>query len=91
MIVANKYEVPDDCPKECLFYNDLEEYGQGSICIRCVVLNCKKIPGPDGEPFSLIEPEHYREDWAKEWVRFFKGETDYPELKLRIEESTTPA
>ena len=78
MIIANKYEVPDNCPKNCLFK---QEYGyQGGLCHRCPIFNCRK----DVDGFCLIEPEDYREDWAKEWSKFFEtGEV--PELRFKME------
>lgn len=73
-----QYEVPDGCSEDCSFVDDLDKYGQSSICIRCPVLNC--VDGPMG---PIIEPEHYRNDWAREWEKFFKGEIERPALPLR--------
>lgn len=70
MLIAGQFEVPDDCPDTCQFKG--QPLGQGSICMRCPIFNCKVIPDPDGEPFSLLEPHEYRSDWAEEWVEFFK-------------------
>jgi hypothetical protein len=32
--------------------------------------------------FCLTEPETYRPDWASDWVKFFAGEVELPELRL---------
>ena len=83
MLIANKYEVPDMCPQNCpgkgqLFY-------QWNLCIRCPIFNCKEIPGPEGVPFRLIEPEDYRKDWAEEFVKWFENNMQgYPNLRLSI-------
>lgn len=72
MIIAGKYEVPDDCPKDCPDYGS--PFGQNSLCFRCPILNCKG----DNPP---LHPEEYREDWAKEWGRWFKeGMKGLPKL-----------
>lgn len=74
MKIGNKlqFEVPDRCPKDCIYENDFRDYGQSAMCGRCPVFVCEKSAGPEGEPFSLVEPGHYRNDWAAEWERFFK-------------------
>lgn len=73
MIISNKYEVPDTCPKNCIFKDDLW------ICIRCPIFNCSKVKNPDFG--SMIPPEKYRADWAEKWNKFFKDGT-FPELQL---------
>lgn len=83
-----KWDLPDECPKNCPFTDDIINYGQNAACVRCPVFNCKKVPGPDdGEPFSLIEPEEYRHDWAKVWYEWFRdGMNGFPELKFKLTE-----
>ena len=76
MLIANKIEVPDECPKNCQFKN--EPFYQGNMCCRCPIFSCKK----DENGFCLVEPEDYREEWAKEFARFFAGEILYPKLKF---------
>lgn len=63
MLISKKYMMPDKCPGNCKFKNEL--FYQGNMCSRCPVFNCC------GE-FKLIEPDDYREDWAKEFEIFFK-------------------
>jgi hypothetical protein len=65
MLISNKYEIPDKCPKNCP--HKKEPFYQGNMCTRCPIFNCSK----DKNNFCLIEPENYREDWAKEWYTFF--------------------
>jgi len=78
MIIAGKYEVPDDCPKDCKFTGCIS---QGDWCHQCPVFNCAPTEDEDGGEFYLCRPEDYREDWAAEWEEFFKtGKT--PELAL---------
>ena len=87
MIVANKYEFPDKCPKDCKFTDDVRQYGQNSICIRCPVFNCSMPENPTEEDkihLPLLRPEDYRPDWAKEWRKFFDGETDFPHLSFDL-------
>lgn len=68
-----QFEVPDKCPENCEFKDDIRNYGQSAMCIRCPILNCVPIKDEEGEEFCLIEPEDYRNDWAKEWQEFFKS------------------
>lgn len=75
MLVAGKYEFPDKCPEDCGLKDDLPSFGQNSICTRCPVFNCGDSDSP-----PLVSGEGYREDWAKEWKRFFDGEVDCPRL-----------
>lgn len=86
MIIANKYEVPDSCPEDCAYLDDMATFGQNSICGRCPVLTCKVIDGTEDGlgMFCLIEPADYRDDWAKEWEDFFKSRK-VPKLKLNYE------
>ena len=73
MIIAKLYEVPDNCD----FCPQLQEpFSQGGICFRCPVFNCS---GED----PLLHPIDYREDWAKEFAQWFKGDRkDWPQLPL---------
>jgi len=68
-------DFPNDCPKDCSFKNDFSIFGQSSICGRCPIFNC-------GGEFKLLECDEYREDWVKEWKRFFDGEIKFPILIL---------
>lgn len=77
MIVAGKIEIPDECPSECSARG--MEFYQGNLCSRCPVFCCV----PDNNGFSLIDPSDYREEWAKEFVKFFNKEVEWPELKLK--------
>ena len=80
MIVANDVEIPDNC-EHCL--QKIESFYQGSLCTRCPVFSCKEIPGPDGEPFCLVERENYRKDWALEFKKFFET-GEYPNLYIAL-------
>jgi len=73
MLIAGKYEVPDECPVDCKYCGDMGKYGQNSICGRCPVFVC---PG-------MVEPEGYRDDWAEEWVKFFETGRE-PDLRFKI-------
>lgn len=66
--------MPDKCPDECP--GNKSPYEQGGLCDRCPVLNCT---GND----PLLDPTKYREDWAKEWKKWFnEGMIGYPDLYL---------
>lgn len=81
MIVANNFIIPDECPEDCLFKDDLK-YGQNSICIRCPVLCCKEPKTKEEEPYMpIIDKKEYRVDWAAEWEAFFKTKK-IPKLKI---------
>ena len=83
MIIANKYEVPDKCPVDCSLKRDIKEFGQNSLCIRCPVFNCAQPKTEEDKMYlPLIEPEHYREDWALEWKMFFENDIQFPILYL---------
>jgi hypothetical protein len=74
MIIAGKYEIPDECPDKCA----IKEEGQGGYCHRCPIFNCSFINDHDEYTgarirYRILEPEDYREDWAKEWWEFFEG------------------
>ena len=76
-----QFECPDNCPKECSLKPEF--FYQGCFCTRCPVLNCKEpITEEDKDYMPLIRNSQYRDDWAKEWVKFFRtGEK--PKLKLK--------
>lgn len=97
MLIANKYVLPDQCPKDCKYIDELEFFSQSSICTRCPILVCgaskmavdKEGRGPVPEEqadhyidFRMTEPEDYREDWAIEWLKFFVGQVEEPTLVL---------
>jgi hypothetical protein len=63
-----QFEVPDSCPFNCVYRHERESFSMTSECFRCPVLNC----GGDAQT-RAIEPNHYRDDWAKSWEKFFKG------------------
>jgi len=79
MLIAGKYDVPDECPEKCALRPDT--FYQGCICTRCPVLICKK----DEDGLCLVGEEDFREDWAEEWERFFRDGT-IPELPLQTKE-----
>lgn len=73
------YEIPDKCPEDCPFTDDLMHFGQSAICGRCPVLVCT----PCDEGWALVEADDYRPDWAKVWHEFFQnGMKEYPALVL---------
>ena len=86
MIIAGKYEIPDSCPPDCVLRDELANFGQSATCCRCPVLNCSlNEPAPEigyQESWRMLEPEEFREDWAKVWCSFFKGEVGFPILCL---------
>ncbi len=66
-----------ECSKNCPGQEEL--FSQGNLCLRCPILNC--VPGLDG--FCLIEPNDYRQDWAREFREWFNnGCVGYPNLTL---------
>jgi hypothetical protein len=74
------YEMPDACPDDCTFRNDVDAFSQGSMCYRCPIINC--IPFEyDGKKFTLVDADVYRLDWAAEWDEFFRT-GKVPELHL---------
>ena len=76
-----QYEVPDDCPEDCKYKNN--KGFQGDICCRCPIFNCKDIYDEELNEHigAMLQPNEYRDDWAKEWVEFFKTGKE-PELYL---------
>lgn len=68
---------PTKCSNKCP--GKEEPICQGNLCHRCPIFNC--VPTEDG--FCLIEPNNYRQDWAKEFRKWFNnGCKGYPKLKL---------
>lgn len=78
MLIAEKYNVPDSCPKDCPHYGF--PFSQDSLCSRCPVLNCRDF----GNGFTpILSPKDYRKDWAEEWEKWFKeGMKGLPHLKF---------
>ena len=82
MLIAKKFEVPDNCPITCPFYGDIGKTGQGSICTRCPVLICQDFEY-QGQITQVVHPDGFREDWAKVWSEWFKGDMKaFPVLPL---------
>lgn len=78
LVGKNKVNLPDECPKDCPYYNDISNYGQGAICRSCPLFVCT------GErDYVLVSAEEFRDDWAVEWKEFFDtGMKKMPHLKL---------
>lgn len=83
MIISDEnIEIPDTCPINCRFKEELKQFYQGCMCDRCPILNCSY---PDNDPMlPIISPESYRSDWAEEWKKFFDGEVEEPKLYLEF-------
>lgn len=87
MLIAGKYEVPNTCPDICPYKNEM--LSQTDLCHRCPIFNCRKIETNDEYAdkdgfFCMIEADDFREDWAKVWSEWFKGDMKkYPELYLQ--------
>ena len=64
-----KYEVPDKCDG-CSRLGKASQ--QGDTCCRCPVFNCSLSPDTDGNMSCLVEPDDYRDDWAKSYHDWFK-------------------
>ena len=78
MIIAG-FELPDKCPEDCPFTDDIANFGQNAICGRCPLFCCVD----NGAGFVLVEPEGYRPDWAEVWSVWLAGPMDtYPQLLL---------
>ena len=76
MLINNKYTVPDVCPPDCPYFDDIMNYGQNALCRHCPVFACR---GPD----PMVPPDGCRDDWAQDWDELFKsGMTQAPALKL---------
>lgn len=90
MLIAGDVELPDDCPEDCPFKDDIANYGQNAICGRCPLFACKTFDGPEDDevgPMCLVEPEEYRRDWAIVWQQWFAdGMMGMPELTLVVKE-----
>ena len=72
-----EHGIPNKCPDDCKFHDDIGRYGQSSICIRCPVFNCM------GE-YPLLQLSDYREDWLEEWINFFNDNEYIPQLNFTI-------
>jgi len=73
-------EFSGKCPEKCPFKDDIANYGQGAVCIRCPIFNC-------AGDFTLLNPEKYRHDWALVWRKWFDtGMRGLPELLLERSE-----
>lgn len=70
-------DYPEHC-QECVFVDELRNFGQSAICIRCPLFTCTPM---DEEMGALIEPDGYRRDWLEEWYKFFQT-GEYPQLRL---------
>jgi len=80
-----QFNVPNQCLQNCEYKSEI--FDLNAICFRCPVFTCNK----DEEGFCMIEPEDYRDDWAKEWEIYFrekimnnKDEIDRLNAKLKI-------
>ena len=75
-----QFECPDKCPDDCELKK--EPFHQGSICTRCPVFCCKMpITEEDKKYLPILNPDEFRDDWAREWANFFQT-GEYPHLKL---------
>lgn len=66
-----QFEVPDHCPENCPFLEDKKQFSQGCTCSRCPIINCTPFDY-EGQMICMIDPEDFRDDWAREWEDFFK-------------------
>lgn len=79
-----QFECPDQCPKDCEFWEDFRNYGQNAICGRCPVFCCKEGETEEDKQYlPLVPADQFRDDWAKEWDKFFKTGKE-PILRLKI-------
>lgn len=66
-----QYEYPEKCPKDCSEKPDY--FYQGCACSRCPVMCCSMPKNKEDEDYMpMIDPEGFRDDWAKIWDTFFK-------------------
>jgi len=73
-----KVEFPESCPANCP--EKESPFFQGNLCCRCPIFSC-------GGEHPLIEPEFYREDWAREWKRWLtSGMKGLPNLTFYVKE-----
>jgi hypothetical protein len=71
-------EFPDKCFEGCTLKDQHSLFGQGGVCTRCPIFNCA------GDE-TLLDPDEYRADWAKEWKRWFdEGMVGVPYLTFTI-------
>lgn len=76
------YELPDACPDNCLFRDEVNAFSQGSMCYHCPVINCTPFEY-EGKRFTLVDVTEFRLDWAAEWDEFFRT-GKVPELHLEL-------
>lgn len=72
MLIANKYEFPDNCPATCPSNHLVENSGFLRLtdgCSRCPILICS------GD-VVLVEPKDYNPDWAKTYLKYIRGTND---------------
>lgn len=89
MVISDKkIEIPDECPEDCRFKDDIQLYGQNAMCGRCPIFNCRTDlkNDPEGIYTPMVEAEGFRSDWAKQFKKFFDGDIDYPILYLTFTE-----
>jgi hypothetical protein len=88
MVIAG-IEFPDKCPTDCPEKG--KPFDQGDACTRCPIFNCTPFDYPDPDTdevykMSMVEPDEYREDWAKEWKKWFDaGMKGLPNLRFTLE------
>ena len=63
MIIAKKYEVPDNC-NGCSGLNN--SFSMSGDCFRCPVLNCRDTPMG-----RMLEPEDVHQEIAKSYHEWF--------------------
>jgi hypothetical protein len=89
MLIAGNVELPDKCPEDCPFKDDIANYGQNAMCGRCPIFVCTTFGSEEDEmgPMCLVEPEEYRHDWATVWQQWFAdGMKGMPHLVLKMKE-----
>jgi len=80
-MIIGGYEFSEKCPENCPGRD--EPFSQGGLCSRCPIFNCVPVIDEDGFLFSLLQPDEYREDWAREWKNWFDSGMDgYPYLPI---------
>ena len=76
-IIIGGQSFPKKCPEDCPEKNN--EHYQGCPCHRCPIFNC----ADDDQDMRLLEPQHYRKDWAKAWKKWFdNGMLGLPDLRF---------
>lgn len=67
MINIAGLDFPEKCVPKCPYNN--QPFYQGSPCTRCPIFCCAPI---EGEGWSLIAPEEFDPELAKQWYDFFE-------------------